>query len=84
MKVDAPVAITLMGAGGFRGRNPLTTGMIGMHGTQASNMAVDGCDLLIAVGCRFGCAVSRSLGPSICQIALVTTHLRGISGPSGA
>lgn len=52
-KVDAPVAISLMGAGGFKGRNPLTTGMIGMHGTQASNMAVDGCDLLIAVGCRF-------------------------------
>lgn len=52
-KMDAPVAITLMGAGGFRGRNPLTTGMIGMHGTQASNIACDSCDLLIAVGCRF-------------------------------
>ncbi len=52
-KIDAPVAITIMGAGGFKGRNPLTTGMIGMHGSQASNMACDGCDLLIAVGCRF-------------------------------
>jgi acetolactate synthase-1/2/3 large subunit len=52
-KLDAPVAITVMGAGGFRGRNPLTTGMIGMHGSQASNMACDNCDLLIAVGCRF-------------------------------
>lgn len=52
-KIDAPVAITVMGAGGFNGRNPLTTGMIGMHGSQASNMAVDGCDLLIAFGCRF-------------------------------
>jgi acetolactate synthase-1/2/3 large subunit len=52
-KIDAPVAITLMGAGGFKGRSPLTTGMIGMHGSQASNMACDGCDLLIAVGCRF-------------------------------
>ncbi len=52
-KTDTPVAITVMGAGGFRGRNPLTTGMIGMHGSQASNMAVDACDLLIAVGCRF-------------------------------
>ncbi len=52
-RVDAPVAITVMGAGGFRGRNQLTTGMIGMHGSQASNMAVDACDLLIAVGCRF-------------------------------
>ncbi len=52
-KIDSPVAITVMGAGGFKGRNPLTTGMIGMHGSQASNMACDGCDLLIAVGCRF-------------------------------
>ena len=52
-KIDAPVAVTLMGGGGFQGRNPLTTGMIGMHGSQASNMACDGCDLLIAVGCRF-------------------------------
>ena len=50
---DAPVAVTLMGGGGFKGRNPLTTGMIGMHGSQASNMACDSCDLLIAVGCRF-------------------------------
>ncbi len=52
-KIDAPVAITLMGGGGFNGQNPLTTGMIGMHGSQASNMACGNCDLLIAVGCRF-------------------------------
>lgn len=52
-KIDAPVAVTVMGAGGIKGRNKLVTGMIGMHGTQASNMAVDNCDLLIAVGCRF-------------------------------
>jgi len=51
--MDSPVAITLMGAGGFRGSSPLATGMIGMHGSQASNMSVAGCDLLIAVGCRF-------------------------------
>jgi acetolactate synthase-1/2/3 large subunit len=42
-----------MGAGGVRGRDSLTTGMIGMHGSQASNIACDNCDLLIAVGCRF-------------------------------
>jgi len=52
-KLDSPVALTVMGAGGMNGRNPLTTGMIGMHGSQASNMACDGCDLLIAIGCRF-------------------------------
>jgi len=52
-RIDAPVAITLMGGGGFKGRNPLTTGMVGMHGSKASNMACNECDLLIAVGCRF-------------------------------
>ena len=51
--IDSPVAVTVMGAGGIQGRNPLVTGMIGMHGTQASNQACDRCDLLIAVGCRF-------------------------------
>ena len=52
-RIDAPVAITLMGGGGIAGTDPLATGMIGMHGSKASNMACDGCDLLIAVGCRF-------------------------------
>ncbi|MBQ1406838.1 MAG: biosynthetic-type acetolactate synthase large subunit [Eubacterium sp.] len=52
-KLDAPVAITLMGGGAMPGDDELSTGMIGMHGSQASNIAVDGCDLLIAVGCRF-------------------------------
>ncbi len=52
-KMDAPVAITVMGAGAMDGLDPLTTGMIGMHGSQASNRAVDGCDLLIAIGSRF-------------------------------
>ncbi len=52
-KVDAPVAITVMGAGGFPGGHSLATGMIGMHGSQASNIACANCDLLVAVGCRF-------------------------------
>ncbi len=52
-KLDSPVAITVMGGGGFPGGHPLTTGMIGMHGSTASNVACDRCDLLIAVGCRF-------------------------------
>ncbi|MBQ6342645.1 MAG: biosynthetic-type acetolactate synthase large subunit [Anaerolineaceae bacterium] len=51
--IDAPTAVTVMGGGGICGRNPLVTGMIGMHGSQASNIACDNCDLLIAVGCRF-------------------------------
>ncbi len=52
-KLDCPVAITLMGGGGFPGSHPLCSGMVGMHGSHASNKAVHDCDLLIAVGCRF-------------------------------
>ena len=51
--IDSPVALTIMGAGAVKGRNKLVTGMIGMHGSEASNMACDNCDLLIAIGCRF-------------------------------
>ncbi len=51
--VQAPVCDTLMGKGAFDGRNPLYTGMIGMHGTKTSNFGVTECDLLIALGARF-------------------------------
>ncbi len=52
-KVDAPVCDTLMGKGAFDGRSDRYTGMIGMHGTKASNFGVSQCDLLIALGARF-------------------------------
>lgn len=52
-KLNAPVTMTLMGLGGFPGTDPLSMGMLGMHGTYYSNMAVANCDLLIAVGARF-------------------------------
>ena len=52
-KVDAPVCDTLMGKGAFDGTHDLYTGMLGMHGTKASNLGVSNCDLLIAIGVRF-------------------------------
>ncbi|MCI5115142.1 MAG: biosynthetic-type acetolactate synthase large subunit [Candidatus Electrothrix sp. AW2] len=52
-KTQIPVTMTLMGLGGFPGTNPLSTGMLGMHGSYASNMMVAKSDLLIAVGARF-------------------------------
>ncbi|MDD3415518.1 MAG: biosynthetic-type acetolactate synthase large subunit [Lachnospiraceae bacterium] len=52
-KVDSPVCDTLMGKGAFDGKDPLYTGMIGMHGTKTSNIGVGECDLLIALGARF-------------------------------
>ncbi|MCM1160520.1 MAG: biosynthetic-type acetolactate synthase large subunit [Roseburia sp.] len=51
--VDCPVCDTLMGKGAFDGKDELYTGMIGMHGTKASNLGVAKCDLLIALGARF-------------------------------
>lgn len=52
-KIQAPVATSLMGIGGFPENHPLSTGLIGMHGSKASNFAATGCDLLIALGARF-------------------------------
>ena len=70
-KLDAPVAITVMGGGGFPGAHPLTTGMIGMHGSQASNVACNECDLLIAVGCRFSDRVALNPASFAAQAKIV-------------
>ncbi len=70
-KLDAPVAISLMGGGGFSGSHPLTTGMIGMHGSKASNTACDECDLLIAVGCRFSDRVALNPATFASQAKIV-------------
>ena len=52
-KIDAPVATSLMGLGGFPEDHPLSTGLVGMHGSVASNLGFTNCDLLIALGARF-------------------------------
>ena len=51
--IQAPVTDSLMGKGVFSGEEPNYTGMLGMHGTKASNLGVTKCDLLIAIGARF-------------------------------
>jgi len=51
--IEAPVTTTLMGKGSFPEDNPLSLGMLGMHGRKVSNLIVDECDCLIAIGCRF-------------------------------
>lgn len=48
-----PVTNTLMGLGGFPGTSPQFVGMLGMHGTYEANMAMQHCDVLIAIGARF-------------------------------
>ena len=51
--LDAPVCDTLMGKGVFDGHDRHYTGMIGMHGTKASNFGLQRADLVIALGTRF-------------------------------
>ncbi|MBM3249916.1 MAG: biosynthetic-type acetolactate synthase large subunit [Candidatus Omnitrophica bacterium] len=60
-KIKAPVAMTLMGLGGFPGTHELSLGMLGMHGTAYANHAIMGADLIIAVGARFDDRVTGRL-----------------------
>jgi acetolactate synthase-1/2/3 large subunit len=52
-RLNSPVSLTLMGLGCFPQTHALCTGMIGMHGTVASNQAAQKADLLVAIGARF-------------------------------
>lgn len=51
--IDAPVSLSLMGQCAFDNSSPRYTGMMGMHGTKASSLALTECDLLIVLGSRF-------------------------------
>lgn len=59
--VNIPVTTTLMGLGSFPSSHPLSLGMLGMHGSYATNTAVSQCDLLVAVGARFDDRVTGRL-----------------------
>ena len=48
-----PITSTLMGLGGFPASDKKFLGMLGMHGTYEANMAMQDCDVLLAVGARF-------------------------------
>ncbi|MEZ4673219.1 MAG: thiamine pyrophosphate-binding protein [Caldilineaceae bacterium] len=52
-KAEIPVVTTLLGTGNIPESHPLSLGMGGMHGEAYANRAVQGCDVLIAMGMRF-------------------------------
>ncbi|EGT2232344.1 biosynthetic-type acetolactate synthase large subunit [Clostridioides difficile] len=52
-KIDTPVLNTLMGLGNINRKNELSLGMVGMHGSRESNLALSNSDLVIAIGARF-------------------------------
>ncbi len=56
-----PITQTLMGLGAFPASDPLSLGMLGMHGTYEANMSMHHCDVLIAIGARFDDRVTGNL-----------------------
>jgi len=56
-----PITQTLMGLGAFPASDPLSLGMLGMHGTYEANMGMHHCDVLIAIGARFDDRVTGNL-----------------------
>src|SRR5262245_63209012 len=60
-KAQIPVAMTLLGIGGFPASHPLNLGMMGMHGEAWVNTAIQEADLLIALGLRFDDRVTGNL-----------------------
>ena len=58
---DLPVALTLLGIGGFPASHPLCLGMMGMHGEAYVNEAIQRADLLLAFGMRFDDRVTGKL-----------------------
>ncbi|MCP4430304.1 MAG: biosynthetic-type acetolactate synthase large subunit [Gammaproteobacteria bacterium] len=69
-KLGYPITQTLMGLGAFPGTDPLFIGMLGMHGTYESNMAMHDCDVLIAIGARFDDRITGVTG-KFCPYAQV-------------
>jgi acetolactate synthase-1/2/3 large subunit len=60
--VQIPVITTLLGIGCFPETHVLSYGMLGMHGMAYANMAVDGADLIIAIGMRFDDRATADVG----------------------
>jgi acetolactate synthase I/II/III large subunit len=56
-----PCTQTLMGLGAFPGSDPLSLGMVGMHGTYEANLAMHGCDVMVCIGARFDDRVTGRL-----------------------
>ncbi|MDR3536757.1 MAG: acetolactate synthase 3 large subunit [Acetobacteraceae bacterium] len=56
-----PITNTLMGLGAFPASDPHFLGMLGMHGTYEANLAMHGCDVLLAIGARFDDRVTGRL-----------------------
>ena len=61
LRTDTPIAHTLLGLGNFPSTHPLSLGMMGMHGSAESNLAIQNADLILAFGMRFDDRVTGNL-----------------------
>lgn len=66
-----PATTTLMALGALPPAHPLALGMLGQHGARATNLVLDECDLLLAVGCRFDDRATGRLDRFAPQAALI-------------
>ena len=60
-KLEIPVVHTLMGTGTFPDSNPMSLGMMGMHGNYCANLTVANADLIFAIGTRFSDRITGCL-----------------------
>jgi acetolactate synthase-1/2/3 large subunit len=87
-KVDAPVSLSLMGQCAFDNTDPRYLGMLGMHGTKTSSLALKDCDLMVVLGSRFSDRVSCNtntfkMGQNILHIDIDTKEIdKNISSDS--
>lgn len=87
-KVDAPVSLSLMGQCAFDNTDKRYLGMLGMHGTKTSSLALKDCDLMIVLGSRFSDRVSCNtntfkMGQNILHIDIDTKEIdKNISADS--
>jgi acetolactate synthase-1/2/3 large subunit len=86
-KAAMPAAATLLGLGAFPDGHPLYLGMLGMHGARGTNMLLEECDLVVAVGMRFddratGRAAEFCPNASILHIDIDASELGKIKRPA--
>ena len=70
-KTQTPVALTLLGKGGFPESHPLALGMMGMHGEAFVNQAIQEADLVLGFGMRFDDRVTGTLGTYVPNARLI-------------
>ena len=78
-KSNLPTVMTLMALGAMPVDHPLSLGMLGMHGTRQANLALNECDLLIAIGARFDDRATGKVAQFCSQANIIHIDIAGHS-----